>query len=647
MRRLLAVVLLAGSALAWGQNLLVGSSHKGAVNDLAFDTARGLLFSAGQDGTVRVWEADGRLRACLRVSHRPVQRLALHPSLPQLAVLVGEALKTDVLAAWDWEQEKELFSVATNRQLLHLAYAPQGGYLAYSRADYRSLAAVDARSGAALELSRTGFGIVSFFVISRNGNTVMGYQPSGLITYWDLQADRSLRQLRTLPDLSLIRITTSNRHLLAAAGDRLVAVDLLSGVLAAERPAPGLARLALAPEGEELAADLAGSLARWHFTGSDIVPAGPPASGEPPLTALAFGPEGLYAGDRDGTLSLVDEAGGRRVLARNVILPIQGLAFRGQRAAVATSEGIFVFRSPALAAPLEENEELELNRLPSPFPGRFGLEFLDDERLLVWQPEPGELATVELATGKSQGLAVEIGSSLQQVSLEPRGLILVERGGLCRILDPQSLQTRFRYTAGAVNRLTPTREDFLVAAGAAGFGSSLFQINTRTGETVPIRDPSLFVYDLHYSLSRATLYSLAVEGSGEDSRTVLAAHSGRQLESRRVLASFAGEDLGASLAEDADGRLYSSLGYGELKVWDGSSLSKLENPGAVARLLAVHAGRLYAVNTDSSLSLWDQTWLPPWRLYLLLDGDWALLGPRGQAYASTGARRFLVQGRAQ
>jgi hypothetical protein len=470
----------------------------------------------------------------------------------------------------------------------------------------------------------------------------MGYQPSGWITYWDLQADRSLRQVRTLADLSLIRITPSNRHILAAAGDRLVAVDLLSGALDAEQPAPGLARLALAPEGEELALDCADGLQRWRFASSAFTRSGPPAVGEPALTALAFGPEGLYAGDRDGALSLVDEMGSRQVLARNVILAVGGLAFRGQAAAVATPEGILVFRSPVLTGPLGESEELAFSRLPAPFAGSFGLEFLDDRRLLAWQVEPGQLAAVDLATGESQPLAVAVGSSLQQVSLDRRGLILVERGGLCRVLDPQSLETRFRYAAAAVNRLAPTRGDFLVAAGAAGFGNSLFQINARTGETVPIRDPSLFVYDLLYSSSRSTLYSLAVESSTGGSRTVLAAHTGRQLESRRVLAAVEGEDLGASLAEDPAGSLYCSLGFGPLAVWDGNSLGKLENPGAVARRLAVHEGRLFAVNTDSSLSLWDKPGQPPWRMYLLLDGDWTLLGPQGQAYASPGARRYLI-----
>jgi hypothetical protein len=421
-----------------------------------------------------------------------------------------------------------------------------------------------------------------------------------------------------------------------------VAVDLLSGALAAERAAPGLTRLALGPEGEELALDLADGLQRWHFSGSDFLPEGLPAKVEPALSALAFGPEGLYTADREGSLSLVDETGARRLLARNVILPVGGLDFRGAAAALSTPEGIFVLRSPVLDGSQGDVEQLSLNRLPPPFPGSFKLQFLDDRRLLAWREEPGALATVDLATGESQAMAVAIGSSLQQVSLSPHGLILVERSGLCRILDPQSLQTRFSYAARAVNRLTPTRGDLLVGAGAAGFGSSLFQINSRTGETVPIRDPSLFVYDLLYSTSRATLYSLAVESSSGSARTVLAAHTGRQLDSRRVLATFEGEDLRASLAEDAEGRLYCSLGFGPLAVWDGTTLARRENPGAVARRLAVHAGRLYAVNTDSSISVWDSPGEAPWRMYLFLDGDWALLGPQGQVYGSPGARRYLA-----
>jgi hypothetical protein len=149
----------------------------------------------------------------------------------------------------------------------------------------------------------------------------MGYQPSGLITYWDLQADRSLRQLRTLADLSLIRITPSNRHILAAAGERLVAVDLLSGALAAEDPAPGLAGLALGPEGEELAAAPPEAPAvAFHRS---VAGAAPRASGSA-SPRWPTGP-GAVRGDRTAPSPLR----GGSPIRRATVLRVYGLAFHG------------------------------------------------------------------------------------------------------------------------------------------------------------------------------------------------------------------------------------------------------------------------------------------------------------------------------
>ena len=649
---LTACALALAPLLASGQEVQVNSGHVGAVNDLVFDQARDLLFSAGEDGTVRVWEPSGRMRASLRVSPRPVQRLALHPRLPQLAALVGEASKVDTLAAWDWEQGRELYSLGSETQLLHLAYAPHGGYLAYSRADYRSLAAVDPASGRPLGMFPTGFGMVSWFAVSRGENTVMGYQPSGWITYWDAVGNRSLRQLRTMADLSQLHITPSNRHVLAVAGDRLVAVDLLTGALAAEEETPGLSRIALSLDGEQVAgaAGPVGALRWWRFgaAGLQRIRGGAGEPGRPAVTALAYGRSGLYTGDREGELAQVAGDGSRQLVARNILLPVTGLALRGDAAAVATPSWIYLIRSDFLRLPLGAPSVGTVSRLPAPFAGPFGLAFLDDRRLLAWRrgEEPGELAELDIASGLSRTLPVAFDSSIQQVSLTTRGLILVERGGLCRILDPITLETRFRYTARAVNRLAFTRGDLLVGAGAAAFGSSLFQIDEHTGEMVPIRDPSLFVYDLLYSASGASLYSLAVEQQAQGARTVLAVHSGRQLETRQVLDSYAGEDIGASLAEDAAGRVYCSLGFDGPSVWDGSRLSALPNPGRIARRLVVHGDKLFAVNTDFTVSVWDAASpAAPWRVCLFAEGEWALLGPQGEVYASPGARGFLLVNR--
>jgi hypothetical protein len=76
------------------------------------------------------------------------------------------------------------------------------------------------------------------------------------------------------------------------------------------------------------------------------------------------------------------------------------------------------------------------------------------------------------------------------------------------------------------------------------------------------------------------------------------------------------------------------------------AVRKLENPGRVARRLAVHGGKLFAQNSDFSLSLWDTRLQQPAGLvYLFVAGDWALVSPEGQVYASPGARRHFTLNR--
>jgi hypothetical protein len=654
-------LLLCLPALAFGQGaqrVVAESSHTGAVNDLAFDQERGLLLSGGEDGTVRVWDAaTSGLKAVLRISYRPVQRLALHPSLPQVAVLVGENLKADLLSVWDWEQGKKLFELTSARQLLHLGYSPQGGYLLYSRADYRSLVAVESQSGRPLDLFAKGFGIVSFFVISKNENTVMGYQPSGLITYWDVRREQAILQLRTLADLSLIRITPSGRHLLACSDERLQAIDLLSGALVSEQAIQGATRLAVSPAGTEVAAlvsDGSASLVRqWFFGGAYLSELGPPAapSGSAPLVSLAFGPESLFVADRAGSIQSLGRDGAWTEFARNVYLPISGLAFRGDTMAAAAREGIFLYTSDFFAEAPDQaaSQEVRRMRLSNPLARPVGVDFLDERRLLIWSRdgEPGALALLDSATGEGRQLPVAFSAAIRQVSLSPRGLIVVEEGGVCRILDRDSYQVRFRYLVPAMNKLLFTQGEILIAgaSGASSFGSPLIQINIRSGETVPIPEASQFIYDLLYAGSTATLYCLAVASDRGEPATLFLSRSGRSLERRRVLSSFAGEDLGAALAQDASGRVYCSLGYGGVTVWDGSSLALLPPAeGRVPRRLAAHGQRLYALNSDSTLSAWEQAGPGrPWELHLFQDGSWAAVSPEGSLYASEDARKFLAQ----
>jgi len=88
---------------------VVTTGHVGAVLDLQYDEKRNLLFSAGDDGTVRIWEAaDGALYRSLRVTRLSAQMMAVDPVKPRVAVVVSDGLRSFSLVVWDWEQDRQI-----------------------------------------------------------------------------------------------------------------------------------------------------------------------------------------------------------------------------------------------------------------------------------------------------------------------------------------------------------------------------------------------------------------------------------------------------------------------------------------------------------------------------------------------------------
>jgi hypothetical protein len=443
--------------------------------------------------------------------------------------------------------------------------------------------------------------------------------------------------------------------------EELVVVDLLSGDVAARARAAGLGRLAFSSEGNQVTAvatDGQGvrGLRQWYVGGRALLelgrPAGLPASGFEPRS-LSYTDAGLAVGQDNGTISLT--AGGQTsVLAEDLRLPIHDLAFTGSRLAVAAEAQILLFDSPLFSlvpdAPLDPGSSPSGHlSFPGPIPGPVGVEFLDEGRLLVSSrgEGAGRIYVLDTFSGVSTPIDVGFASALKQLSVAPEGLIAVESSGLCRILDRSTFQSRFQYNAPGMNKLVFALSDVLLGGKTSitSFAAPLLQINRRTGETVPIEDPSLFIYDLLYSAETSAVYSLAVERRGDRLYTLLKTHTGYDFERARTLYEFRGEDLGASIVADPSGRVYSSLGFDTVRVWSGDRGLAFEASRGVPRRLYVHGAKLYSLNRDSSISVWDlgkRSWLMD--ITLLKDASWVALTPDGGAVTSEGAQRHLSRG---
>lgn len=659
---------LTSGAQANDQAIKVRSSHTAPIAGLLYDVEKELLFSWGEDGTIRIWDpVSNNPLGILRIGYRSVQKIALHPNQPQVAVLEqGTAGLSSALSVWDYERGIQLFSIPVQEQVLCLDYSAQGSYLLYSRADYNSMVVIDPRSGRKINYLNQGFGIVSYFVTSRNETNLMTYQPSGVIGYWDLRTGRSLKKLTTTANLNGIQISPNLRFMTGYNAAGLEVVDLLTGDVLDSETASGVQRLAFSPQGNEIVAlresGAVASLERYYFNGKLLFKLG--LSNELPgsiLRSLAYGDSGIYTSDSESALYILRLDGRTELLARNRLLALNDFAVSEDCMAVASAEKIVVFSSDFFSSKKGRGTTFEQRVFANPFSSPAGIFFLRPEELLVWRKGgeaalPGRLVVLDRQSGRilrSSG-STDFSTALVQVEQSDYGLITVEKSGRCRIIDPDTFETVFEYASPGMNRLIAGGAESLIGAKSSLSSmdrSPLVDINRLTGETFSIPDSSVFLYHLHFDKNSNGLFSLGVDRAGEELSTLLRYHFGTGLEKQRILFKFKGEDLSADLAADESGRLYTSLGWLSVQVWDRGRLKQLEQSQGIPRRLESSGSMIYALNRDSSLTVWDQnSRRVVYTFYVFQEREqdggyaWAALTSDGKVFASPRARAYVSAG---
>ena len=546
-------------------------------------------------------------------------------------------------SAWDWQRQRRLFTVDSDKQLMHFAYSPKGSYLFYSQAEYKSLTAVNPRTGKVLPYMGRGFGIVSYFTVARNEGNIMTYQPSGSITYWDIRTGRMVKQIRAPENLEVIRISPNNRYIAASTDRSLLIVDILSGETVDSSRVTGIVDLNFSPAGNEIAGvvenENSRALKKWYFGGKYLIELSTPYSNRyPRLNSVVYRDRDLYLATFDGDISMVALGGEESLLAKDNRREISDLALIGSSMAIASLSEITIVDSEFFLGSYEQDTDVEVReqRYPNPFSCAVGITYLDSQRLLLWckGAEEGRLAVLNTWYGGIQELPVEFGSPIRQVTISQGGIVVVEKSGRCRILDPDTFASTFQYNAPGMNKLILPFGDLLIGAktNLSAFSGPLLQINRRTGETVPVQDPSLFVYDLFYSGSQrgGELYTLAVQQNSNQVQTVVKVHSGFAFERSRILKVFKGEDLGATLVGDGSGNVFTTLGYESVTAFRGTQAGQLQASGQIPRSLYVHNEKLFSLNRDSSISVWDiRSRELRLNVHFFQDGTWVAQLPSG------------------
>ena len=666
---------------------LINSGHAGLITDLEYDPQRRLLFSAGDDGAVRVWDrTSGSIVQHLRLGVHRVTRIALQPEGSLIAAVLRSATGDNLLEVWDWRSGRRLHGRPLTEPPLHVGFSSRGSSLVYTMPRFDSVVFLDALSGRPRQRLPADLGIVSFVASSTNERTIMTYHPTGTIRYWEAASARLLAEVATLPGLEQISVSADKTLLVARAGEEIVAIDVVTGqvrgrftvsseaVFTTSEQLPQVLLLEHAPVQAGGGVVVRRLRSDRRLTGFGRVPVELTGS----VSAVAAADYSLFIAQPGSIVEY--RAGAVRPFARNELLQDAQLAIADDTLVVATRSRLALVRMASTAAPTAAvtgprvpgmPEVVSQRHLVNPLHAAVGLTVVTPPAappararsvILLWNREGdgGSLGTLDPLTGGFRFRLTGLPAPLAQVSVLEQQLLLLDNRGEIRLYSlaqvlkaepgvPLAPQQRF-WAPGASKVAGTGRRLVAGSSRASASAAPLLQIDTATAETVLLPDAALLIYDLAQHAS-GQLLTLGVEsasaGTGRSqARTLLKRRSGTTLVQERILDAYAGEDLFASLVAAPDGRLvYSSLGLDTVRVWDGRRLVAMERSGHRPRQLGVTADLLLAHNADGTFTVWDRSnHTVLFDLYLFRSFDWLVVTRSGSYTYSPGAQRYLGDG---
>jgi WD40 repeat protein len=574
--RILATAGNDGTVRLWDAHTFAGigrplAGHLGSVLGVAISPDGREVVSAGADGQVRFWDiATGRpIGTPLAGRQGPVYAVSFSPD--------GRTLVTggdDTVILWDARTHAQLGRplIVGGGPVPHVAFSPDGRTLATASYDGRIVfwdVASRARLGRPL-VAQTG--AVYGLDFSPDGRTIAsGGFTDGTVHLWDTRTHRELGAPLRGQRAGILAVEFSpDGRLLASAGKDGTALvwDVATHRRIGQplRSDPGFSwDVAFSPNGHLALAGSDGTVRVWNTPAEERF--GEPLPGSHgPAYAVAFSPDGqtIASGGRDGTLSLWD-ARGHQLLGQLVVggqSPVYSVAFSPDGRAVAGARG------DGTVQLWDVRKRAELGQLRSPNHARvYGVAFSPDGHALASVGSDGRLRFWDTSTRTQTG-EVPIGSQ------------------------------------GPVDGIAFSRDGGTVATAGEDGTVVLYDARSHAQLGEPLVTNQVEVFGVAFSPDGRTLAT-----AGEDGTVVLwDARSHKQL----------GQPLNGNQAEvysvafSPDGRtLATAGGNGTVLLWDAATHTQLGSPltghrGAVHGVALSPDGRgVASAGGDGTVRLWE------------------------------------------
>lgn len=638
---------------------LIRSSHDAAVSAYAKHAEKNLLFTAGTDGKLMVWNvATDQLIQSIRADRLPLRTVILYPDGERVALYASDGRREHRISVWNWASGERVYLHTPDDEVLWMDISPQGSYLLYSVPSLRSVRMLDAATGRQLPFLRQPTGIVSWFVPATSEERVMTYAPSsGAITYRNIVTGTVAGSFEGPPDVKNLTLLEQRRYAAVETSSGMLGVmDLLSGELVTEVRAGEILSIHRDSNRNNIlvySRSIIGSrtIRRYRFENGRLQQRFETRrSISDDITGITFYGSDLFGSDNEGRLyRWSGTQSNPSVFADSLTQPVTDLYFTGDRLFLLTTDALIsiasdFFREMQRSEQQSVYVEQRVSRIEAGRNAR--LVPTGGESVLLWTPmRSGDpLTTFDPLTAHTSPLPVTVPPGIVSLSAYENEVLLLTRAGLLQLLDVQDGRELFSYRGtGFQTAIRTEREIFLGKAYERGvLDSSILRIDPRTGQTVPMDTEARLVFAFTYDHRRGRLFSIGVvsDPAGNIS-TVVEVFDGPNYGRRRTILEIPGEYLDAQVVVDSmQGTAYTTLDdRGGILRWDGTRVTELSrNQAHIPRHLVLNNDYVFSVNWDGTVSLLDrfdgETVIDIVVIRRGPPGTWVAMRPDGRFYLS-------------